>query len=158
MKLYTMLFAALVSFSVPLSGGTFTPPNGSPIQKGEHPRIFATQADIVAMRQRIERFYKADFQAFVNHMDAYYNNSPGSGIFDEWNDIFCGAQSYALLYQVDPATISGITASPPKDYYGRRAIQFGTHIASRLPGGWQEPHHGASSLASGEGGVASLAL
>ncbi len=158
MKLTVLLLTFFLTLNLPLSAGTFTPANGSPIQKGEHPRIFATAADIVAMRRRIEKYYKSDFQAFVKHMDAYYSDSPSSGIFDKWNDIFCGAQSYALLYQVDPATISGISAAHSKDDYGRRALQFGTYIANRLPGGWQEPHHGASTLPSGEGGVASLAL
>ncbi|KAA3610690.1 MAG: T9SS C-terminal target domain-containing protein [Calditrichaeota bacterium] len=158
MKALATILGIFILLTAPLAAGNFSPKENSPIAKGEHPRLFVTQDGVVAMRERITKYYKSDFQAFVSHMDAYYGNGPGSGIFDEWNDIFCGAQSYALLYQVDPATIPGISAAHSKDDYGRRALQFGTHIASRLPGGFQEPHHGASSLASGEGGVASLAL
>lgn len=152
--------ATLLSFFFYLTtgvmGANFSPKVNSPLQQGNHPRIFVTQNDIPALRERITKYYKSDFQTFVNHMDAAYG---GSGVsYSEWNDVFCAGQSYALLYLVDPATISGVSASHSKEDYGRKALQYAARIASGLPRDFNEQHHGPSTLSSDEGGVGSLAL
>lgn len=156
MKSITKLITIITMIGMPVMAANFSPKTNSPLQQGSHPRIFVTQSDIVPLRERITKYYKSDFQAFVNHMDAAYG---GSGVsYSEWNDVFCAGQSYALLYLVDPSTISGVSASHSKDDYGRKALQYAARIASSLPGDYNEQHHGPSTLSSDEGGVASLAL
>ncbi|KAA3660445.1 MAG: T9SS C-terminal target domain-containing protein [Calditrichaeota bacterium] len=155
--LYILIISFLITVST-LTGANFSPAPGTPIANGEHPRIFVTASDINPMRTRIANYYMADFQQLVNHMDNHFYASPGTAIFAETNDIFGAAQSYALLYLVDPATIPGISAAHSKNEYGRRALEFGLFIAENLPDDWREAHHGPSMLTSKEGGVASLAL
>ena len=141
-----------------LNAQTFTPKPNSPIAKGAHPRIFLTAEGVNAMRERIKTYYKTDFQNFVADLDQLYSTAGGSGAFTEWNVVFAAARSFALLYQIDPATIGGITAQHTKKEYGQKAIELGLHLAQNLDDGWTEAHHGASNLTTGEGGLASLAL
>lgn len=149
---------SLLLLSTPLLGSTFTSPAGSPLANGEHPRLFITKQTLGQLRNKIATYYHSDFQKFVDFMDRLYTTSPGSGDLGEWNEIFGAARSYALLYLVDPATISGIRATHSKTDYGRKAIDLALHISRKLPGSWNEPHHGAKTLTTSDGGLATLAL
>ncbi len=151
-----ILISVLLSTQV-LAQKFILPPN-TPLARGEHPRIFMTAKDIADLRTRINTYYKSDFQQFVNHMDSMYSMKPGTGDVSDWNDLTGTARSYALLYQVDPSTISGISARYTKEQYGRKAIEYGLYIANALPADWNEPHHGPATLSGKKGGVPTLAL
>ena len=157
MKSTPFVFCVLLS-SVNLSAQTFTPKPNSPIAKGAHPRLFVAATGVATMREKIKNYYKSDFQNFVSDLDGLYNTSPGSGALAEWNVIFGAARSFALLYQIDPATINGVAAQHAKKEYGQKAIELGLYLAQKLPDDWDELHHGASNLITDEGGLASLAL
>ncbi len=152
----SILISVLLSTQV-MAAKFVLPPN-SPLARGEHPRIFMTAKDIAELRTRINTYYKSDFQQFVNHMDKLYSYKLGSGDMKDWNDLTGAARSFALLYQVDPATISGISAKYSKEQYGRKAIEYGLYIANTLPADWNEPHHGPATLSGKKGGVPTLAL
>jgi PKD repeat protein len=141
-----------------LSAQTFTVKPNSPLAKGQHPRLFVTAEGVAAMRDRIGLYYKSDFQNFISALDKLYNTPAGTGAFSRWNTTFGAARSFALLYQVDPATINGVTAQRSRKEYGQKAITLGLDIAQRLAKDWTEAHHGASNLTTSEGGLASLAL
>ncbi|MDZ7289651.1 MAG: T9SS type A sorting domain-containing protein [candidate division KSB1 bacterium] len=152
-KFLTILCTVL--FFASLQAQTFVPKPNSPIAKGIHPRLFVTPEGVAAMRERIKTHYRADFQNFVNDLDKFYDSAAGSA---QWNEIFGIARSFALLYQIDPATIPGISARHTRKEYGQKAIAWGLHIAQNLDNGWTETHHGAKNLTTSDGGVASLAL
>ncbi|MGH7449851.1 MAG: FlgD immunoglobulin-like domain containing protein [bacterium] len=154
---FLTIFCALL-LNADLRAQTFAPKPDSPIAKGVHPRLFVTAEGIVAMRARINAYYKTDFQNFVNDLDKLYSTPAGSGALAEWNVIFGVARSFALLYQVDPAGISGVTAQHAKKEYGQKALELGLHLAQKLPDSWDEAHHGAKILTTGDGGLGSLAL
>ncbi len=154
---FLTIFCALL-LNADLRAQTFIPKPDSPIAKGAHPRLFVTAEGVVAMRTRINTYYKADFQNFINALDKLYNTPAGSGVLAEWNVIFGVARSFALLYQVDPATINGVTAQHTKKEYGQKALELGLHLAQKLPDSWSEAHHGAKILTTGDGGLGSLAL
>ncbi|MGH7597288.1 MAG: hypothetical protein ACREOI_13115, partial [bacterium] len=157
MKKTLPLFLALLLIT-DLRAQTFTPKPDSPIAKGVHPRLFVTAGGVAAMRSRINTYYKIDFQNFINDLDKLYNTPAGSGALAEWNVIFGVVRSFALLYQVDPASISGVTAQHTKKEYGQKALELGLHLAQNLPDSWNEAHHGAKILTTGDGGLGSLAL
>jgi hypothetical protein len=152
----TIFWALLLAAD--LYAQAFAPKPGSPIANGLHPRLFVTSEGVAAMRQRIKLYYQADFQNFVNNLDNLYSTPPGSGKFAAWNEIFGAARAYSLLYQVDPAGIAGVTARRTKKEYGQKALEFGLHLAQKLPDSWSEAHHGAKILTTSEGGLGSLAL
>ncbi|MDZ7267320.1 MAG: T9SS type A sorting domain-containing protein [candidate division KSB1 bacterium] len=155
-RLWTILIVSVVASG--LQAGPFTAPANSPLARKEHPRLFITAAGVPAMRSRIQNYYKSDFQQFVNAMDQLYSVAAGSGKLAEWNELFGAARSFALLYRLDPATVSGITAAHSRRDYGQKALSLGLHIAQRLPDDWNEAHHGSKNLTTAEGGLASLAL
>ncbi|RME00100.1 MAG: hypothetical protein D6814_04290, partial [Calditrichaeota bacterium] len=159
MNRFFALTATLLFFSTQLIAGVkFVPPKESAIARGEHPRIFVTQDKIPRLRAKIQTYYGPDFQTFLNHMDDLFDTPAGSGVFSDWNEIFGGARSYALLYLLDPVTILGRPGKHSRVDYGRKAIDMALYIASNLKDSWTEAHHGAKNLSTSKGGLASLAL
>lgn len=136
----------------------YTPPPGSPLARNEHPRIFVTRKDLPALIQKINSYYRSDFQRFVSHMDDMYSIQPGADELDEWNEMIGAARSFAFLYLIDPASISGVRAVNNHKKYGKRALDIALYLASNLPSNWKEAHHGAQNLTTDKGGLASLAL
>lgn len=153
-----LLVLSLLFLTESLNAQTFVPQPNSPIAKGVHPRVFVTAAGVDAMRERIKTNYQPDFQNFINDLDHLYTTAAGSGSLGEWNELFAAARSFALLYQVDPATVGGVAALHTKKEYGAKALELGLYLAQELPNDWDELHHGASNLTTGDGGLASLAL
>lgn len=154
---FLTIFCALLLIA-DLRAQTFTPKPDSPLAKGVHPRLFVTAEGIAAMRTRINIHYKTDFKNFVSDLDNLYNTPAGSGVLAEWNVVFGVARSFALLYQVDPSSLSGVTAQHTKKDYGQKALELGLYLAQKLPDSWSEAHHGAKILTSDDGGLGSLAL
>ncbi|MCB9509033.1 MAG: T9SS type A sorting domain-containing protein [Deferribacteres bacterium] len=152
------LLVSVFFISYSATASTFTSPQGSPLERREHPRLFFTQNDFAAVRAKISGYYTQDFQKFVSHMDGLMATSPMSGELAGWNHLFGAARSYALLYQIDPTTINGVQASFSRTDYGRKAIEIAMYLAQNLPESWDEQHHGAKNLTSDEGGLATLAL
>ncbi len=155
-KLGLLIFMTAVSTA--FAAVKFVPPAGSPIAKGEHPRIFVTRADLPRLRAKIQTHYGTDFRAFVDHMDSLMEVPPGSGIFSEWNEIFGSARSFALLYLIDPQTILGRPGKYSRQQYGQKALEMALYIAKNLDDTWKETHNGAKNLSTAKGGLASLAL
>jgi hypothetical protein len=84
---YGLVLAA--GFVLALGGlTTAAPPPGSPIARGEHPRLFLTASELPVLRNRIAKYYRGEFQDFVNLL-----NDPGSKVKGEdW-----GALNYAFV-------------------------------------------------------------
>jgi len=158
MKKSFLTFVCVFILVANLGAQTFNPKPNSALARGEHPRLFVTAEGVAAMRERIGLYYKSDFQNFVNALDKLYITPAGSGALSKWSATFGAARSFALLYQVDPAAINGVTAQRSRKEYGQKAIALGVDIAQRLANDWTEAHHGASNLTTAEGGLASLAL
>lgn len=151
----TLLFGA--DLNAQIAASTFTAKPNTPLAQGAHPRIFMTRSAVLETRDRIKAYYKADFQKFITDLDNRYSIPAGADSFAEWNHVFGAARSYALAYQIDPATI-GVSARYTKRDYGRKALELGLHIARNLRDNFTEDIHGVKNLATEEGGVASLAL
>lgn len=136
----------------------YTPPPGSPLAKGEHPRIFVTSSKLPQLKTKILNYYQSDLQNFITHLDEMLHIPPGTGDLEEWNDIIGAARSYAFLYLIDPMSIPGIASQYSRQKYGKKAIDLALFLAENLPDRWTETHHGAKNLATDKGGLASLAL
>lgn len=130
----------------------------SPLAKAEHPRLFIAQGDLSQMTGKIQTYYHADYQKFVDHMDGMFTVAPNTGMLDEWNHLIGATRAFAFLYLIDPSMIGGIRAAHAKEDYGRKALELALYLARNLPDDWTEEHHGAKNLSTDEGGIASLAL
>ncbi len=123
----------------------WTPPSGSPLANGDHPRLmFITDSHRTAnpnapgmtvseMRTRlVSSDYKSTFQSFINEMDGHYSDTPGSKSKMECT---MDAISYAFLYILDPSNAiwasNSITFGHSQAEYGDKAKTHALYIASQ---------------------------
>ncbi|MGE0593009.1 MAG: hypothetical protein AB7G23_07585 [Vicinamibacterales bacterium] len=101
-----------------------TPPPGSPLAMGVHPRIYLTPATLPAMRAKLAGDFATEFQRFVQLMD----EAAATVVADSagWRnaDNFMYALNFAFLYQVDPSTVAGAAPAYTKAQYGQIAKQI----------------------------------
>ena len=108
----------------------WAPAPGSPLARGEHPRIFFTNQTKQGIIDKIKRYYKNDFQEFVNTLDADFGIS-FSGYSD--NNLGINAvRNYAFLCQVDPAAV-GVQSSKSRKEYCDKAVSLAKQMADALP-------------------------
>ena len=99
---------------------SFTPPSGSPLDKGEHPRILITKDNINEIKSLLSNEYKSDFQRFVNVMDSRYSED----IPSKNNLLASDARNFAFLCLIDPSSISGISHSYTREQYCSKARDY----------------------------------
>lgn len=161
-KLVYALAALSILWCQNVAAGTSGPSGiysaSSPLAKAEHPRLFVAQGKISNLVGKIQSFYRADYQRFVDHMDGLYTLAPKTGDWDKWNHVIGITRAYSFLYLVDPDMIGGIQSKYKKNDYGRKALEYALYLAKNLPEDWNEEHHGAKNLSTDNGGLASLAL
>ncbi|KAA3656008.1 MAG: hypothetical protein DWQ10_16355 [Calditrichaeota bacterium] len=150
------IFVLLISCQVLLA--QFKAPAKSPLALGEHPRLLLTQKNLPELRQRIQRYYRSDFQKFLHHMNRLFHLRPGSEGLSEYNDLFGAARSFAFLALIDAAAMPPASGILPREQYAQKAIELADYICIKIPDDWNEKHHGASNLATRDGGIGSLAL
>ncbi|MFN8060121.1 MAG: hypothetical protein U0Q12_13280 [Vicinamibacterales bacterium] len=90
-----------------VSLGAATPPASSPLARGEHPRLLMTAAQVPAIRQRINQYYRADFQRFLDLL-----KSPPAPAGDLGSDPW-GAMNFAFLAVLDPGALRTLGFSLP---------------------------------------------
>ncbi|MFQ5632642.1 MAG: hypothetical protein ACE5I1_28065, partial [bacterium] len=136
----------------------YSPPPGSPLANGEHPRIFITKSMLPELKSKVLKYYRSDLQNFINHLEEMYLIPAGTGDLDDWNDIIGAARSYAFLYLIDPESIGGLSTQYGRKKFGTKAIELAIFLAENLPDRWKDTHPGAKNLSTKKGGLASLAL
>ena len=104
------LVVLLVGFA-----SSYTPPAGSSLAKGEHPRLHLTQDKLPYFRDKIKNYYFDEYQGYVSWVDSYY----GSGYSSKMGIIpdYC-----ALIYLI--GDIEGINYGHSINDYGDRAIEI----------------------------------
>ena len=103
----TLLLLAFVCLTVTTtSAQNYLPPAGSPLANKTHPRIYLTADDLTTLRQRIKNLYSAEYQNYVNALDAAFNESASA---KTRNVLLLDAQNYAFLYLLEPAKMTGFT-------------------------------------------------
>src|SRR4051812_10546309 len=87
----------------------FTPPAGSPLAAGQHPRLLLTTANLPTIQAKMAGDFRTEYQQFINGLD--------SRISGPYNPI--DIEDYAFACKL--GTISGITYSNPISSYCSRA-------------------------------------
>lgn len=123
------------------------PPAGSAAALGQHPRMFFTQGELPALRQRLAVHYKDQLQEFIDGLnDLSWLNRRQREIEANW-----GGLNYAFLAVLDPAQMSalGLKFSAPLDTprgYCDRAMQYTREL---LPGIAAAKSQSGGTLATG---------
>jgi hypothetical protein len=75
-----------------------SPPENSPIALGKHPRLFFTVDDLPALRERITKYYRNEFQDFINLL----NNVSTLSAQQKRIENYWGGLNYAFVAVLDP--------------------------------------------------------
>ena len=119
------------------AAAAYTPPEGSPLARRAHPRLFFTEEALPGIRERIRTQYPDEFRELVSVMDAVYATAPGSK-----SDAlrYFDTRNYAFLCAVDPAEL-GVAAGHTRAQYCTRAVE---HVAA-ISSGCQDARHDFAS-------------
>jgi hypothetical protein len=88
------IFVFITIFSVITFAQTYTPPPNSPLANHEHPRLFFTHSSLQSVKNYINSYESADFQTYINSVDAAYSESPSG---KERNFLLLDATNFAFL-------------------------------------------------------------
>lgn len=92
-----ILIALLIGCGVSF-GHAAVPPENSPIALGQHPRLFFTAADLPALRERITKYYRNEFQDFINLLNHVSTLSSRQKLIEN----YWGGLNYAFVAVLDP--------------------------------------------------------
>ena len=109
---------------------TKEPYASSPACKGEHPRLFLTNANIQPIRDKIASQFKAEYQSFINQADKLI----AANTTDRY---YTTIQNFALIYKM--GVLPGFSYKYPIDTYGTRAkewMMWATAIVYRTVSGY----------------------
>ncbi len=141
--------AIILLMMLPSWGWAWTPPAGSPIAEGVHPRVYlisesykasnpgAMGMTVTEIRQKLttDATYLARFKDLIAEMDDQWSKSVTSTL---GQDASRNAMNAAFLYIVDvdalklsPYNLS-ITPAHTTNEYGDKAVEYARHIAARL--------------------------
>ena len=144
-------------FAAPFIPPDWSPPTGTPLANQSHPRIFITDIQLPALRDKIKNYYGSDFTAFIKEMDAVYNGGGTTGSSLTAENLKAGdVRSFAFLKLIDPATLPGSGAQHTATEYGLRSIALAVEIANAP---LRDDHHATGSFPpSGSYGTYNLTL
>jgi len=83
--------------AAPGAAHTASPPPGSPLTRGEHPRIFVTRDELPGLRDRLAAYYATELQEFIDLLAGPSLSSQQRRVEAPW-----GAFNYALVAVLDP--------------------------------------------------------
>ncbi len=151
------LIKAVLIISILISGaafsqGNYTPPSGSPLANHEHPRLFITGSSLPQIRNYINTYAAADFQIFVNALDASFQEAPSG---KTRNYLLYDAANYAFLYLLDPALMTNFHFVHTREQYANKAWEHAQVIFGKS---WYDNHNSPVTLSSGQGGYINLSL
>jgi hypothetical protein len=106
------VFLSLVSASH--AGAQTRSAAGGPVVVAQHPRLFLTAAQLPALRDRIAKYYRPEFQAFVNLL----NDTRGLSKRQAQIEANWGGFNYAFVAALDPREMA------------RRGFQFTSALAT----------------------------
>jgi hypothetical protein len=129
----------------------YAPPASSPLARKMHPRLFFTQEDLPALRQRLSTTYSTEFQRFVTELDKHFDELPEK---KEGGLVFFDTKNYAFLYMIDPAQMPGFSFGHTREQYGRKAIELAMYVKKETRG----DRHSSANLQGQYGGYHNLAL
>lgn len=136
-----VIVGTILSMGTGTASFAATPPAGSPLARGERPRIFFTSADLEGIRTRIATYYRSEFQAFIDLV-----TSPSAltasqrAVEANW-----GSFNNAFLAALDPAAMQarGFSFSASRDTRAEFCSAAMNYARLQLPdiieGGGQNP-------------------
>ena len=113
------------------------PPPGSPLTRGEHPRIFVTRGELPGLRDRLASHYAKELQEFIDLLAAPSLSRQQRNVENPW-----GAFNYALVAVLEP------------DELRRRGFRFGEAIDTSqelCQRSWTYAQRLLPAIAAGEG-------
>lgn len=137
MRYLSVVVAIILAAS---SATAWTPPAGTPLAIGVHPRLViisdayrasnptAVGFTVNEMRTKISANYSAEFQAFITTMDGLYSTAANTK--GKLYSTFDG-MDYAFLYLMDPQNMAGFTAAHTAAEYGAKAKEHALFVASQ---------------------------
>lgn len=148
----TLLLLSVLLTVTTTSAQNYLPPAGSPLANKVHPRIYLTADDLAPLRQRLKNLYSAEYQNYVNALDAAFSES---ALAKTRNILLLDAQNYAFLYLLDQTKMTGYTYGHTRAQYGRKAIELAMAARTLSNGG---DTHSSAKLQSTDGAHHNLAL
>lgn len=107
------------------------PPAGSPLARGVHPRLFFEASEIPALRNRIAKHYRSEFQDFIGLL----NDPSRLSRRQQRIEPFWGSMNYAFVAALDPRAMRelGFSFDPSLDTAEEYCARAMTYVHARLP-------------------------
>jgi len=152
-------FFLVLLINLSFGQATYTPPPGSPMANGEHPRLFFNSSTITEIKDYINNYKSSLFQDWINEMDGAYSQSIDS---KERNLLLLDAMGFAFLcYARDSGLFSNYSFTHTAGQYAEKAYQHAIEIYQRMQndkeGNFREGHYDADITAN-NGGYLGLSL
>jgi hypothetical protein len=125
-----------------------SPPAASPMARGVHPRLFFEQSELPALRNRIARHYRGEFQDFVGLLNDPSRLSRRQRAIEP----FWGSMNYAFVAALDPRAMAelGFSFDSSLDTSEEFCARAMTYVHARLPEmAAGKGNQGHSALATG---------
>lgn len=114
-RLILLVLAAVGMFTLcPTTTHAQTPPPGSPLALGQHPRIWITEASAPEIKAKLAADMKGDYQQFVAYLDSVIGTAASEG------EYALHIRNYAFLVLVGP--VPGVSFGNSMDTYAATAV------------------------------------
>ncbi len=113
------------------------PPAGSPLTRGEHPRIFITRGELPGLRDRLAHHYAGELQEFLDLLAAPSLSKQQRNVENPW-----GAFNYALVAVLEPEELRA------RGFRFGEAIDTSRELCERS---WTYAQRMLPDIAAGEG-------
>lgn len=147
----------LAGFLFLIIGQTYTPPANSPLANHIHPRIFFTDSTLQAIKNYIDIYEASNFQAYINEVDAAYNDDIPSKVR---NWLIMDANNFAFLcLAVHSGYFTNYSFGHTESEYLQKAYDHAIEIDYRARNDvWFRENHRSFNLNDPMGGNINLAL
>ncbi len=110
---------------------TYTPPPGSPLANGIHPRVFFTDSELQnEIAPYINSYESANFQTYIGALDGNYS-APASG--KDRHNLMLDASNYAFLsYAVHSGYFNSYSFAHSAAEYASKAYEHAVEIDNRV--------------------------